>query len=89
MTERTIYLGPFVHTTAARELDICPSGAIGVDAAGKIAFIDRDASLETYKAPAEWTTAKIVRLKGEGFFSPGFIGKRHAHQHQARRLTDF
>ncbi len=40
--EKTIYIGPFVHSESLTELDICPNGMIGVDEAGKIAFIRRD-----------------------------------------------
>ncbi|GAM84143.1 hypothetical protein ANO11243_021360 [Dothideomycetidae sp. 11243] len=76
MLDKTIYLGPFVHTTSTRELDICEHGAIGVDEHGRIAFIDRDvpASGGSYTSREGWKDAKTVRIQGEGFFFPGFIG---------------
>ncbi|GAB7339530.1 hypothetical protein MBLNU457_6143t1 [Dothideomycetes sp. NU457] len=78
---KTIYLGPFVHSKTLNELDICTTGAIGVDESGKISFIDRDASLTNYTAPSSWSTAKIIRITDTGFFFPGFIDT-HTHAPQ-------
>lgn len=75
MPSKTIYIGPFVHTTLTRQLDICESGAIGVNEDGKIAFIERNAaSYSPSNAPEGWRDAKVVRMEGDGFFFPGFIG---------------
>jgi len=79
--EKTIYLGPFVHSKTLNELDICTTGAIGVDESGKISFIDRDVPLTDYTAPPPWSTAKIIRITDTGFFFPGFIDT-HTHAPQ-------
>ncbi|KAI9689984.1 MAG: hypothetical protein M1822_009866 [Bathelium mastoideum] len=80
--QRHVYVGAFAHCRSLQELDICPSGAIGVGDLGKIEFIDRDVSdvslvLET----RGWKDAKVVRIKGYGFFFPGFVDT-HIHASQ-------
>jgi len=75
---KTIYLGPFVHSVSLKQLEICESGAIGVDEEGVIAFVERGvAGLEDVvkKVGGEWEEANVVKVKGEGFFFPGFIGE--------------
>ena len=80
--EKSIYLGPFVHSKTLKDLDICTTGAIGVDEHGKIAFIDRNASLSNYSpSDSAWSTAKIVSIPDAGFFFPGFIDT-HTHAPQ-------
>jgi guanine deaminase len=77
--QKTIYVGPFVHCKSLAELDICEKGAIGVDEKGVIVFVERDVEgvhgvekvREKYD---EWKDASVVRIEGEGFFFPGFIG---------------
>ncbi|GAB7357069.1 hypothetical protein MBLNU459_g7885t1 [Dothideomycetes sp. NU459] len=80
--DKTIYVGPFVHCVSLQELEICTAGAIGVDESGKIAFIDRDVQADGY-APKheEWKGAKVVQIRDEGFFFPGFIDT-HIHASQ-------
>lgn len=76
--EKSIYLGPFVHSASLSTLDICPTGAIGVDESGKIAFVDREADVQQdgyVCSKAGWEGAKVVRIKDYGFFFPGFIGE--------------
>jgi hypothetical protein len=76
-TSRTIFFGPFVHCAGLGELDICESGAIGVDEDGVIAFIDRDVKFEDLDAVVRkhgWVDCKVVRIYDSGFFFPGFIG---------------
>lgn len=60
---KTIYIGPFVHCVSPTKLEICTTGAIGVDERGVISFIDRNASGSD--DPSE---AKSYRLSrgGEG-----------------------
>lgn len=72
--EKTIYVGPFVHCISLQELEICPDAAIGVDEAGKIAFIDRESDGSSPSAKEEWKEAKVVKIPDNGFFFPGFIG---------------
>lgn len=77
-SHQTIFFGPFVHCATLSELDICESGAIGVDAEGIIAFVERDVTFETLDQVSEkhgWTDCKVVRIYDTGFFFPGFIGK--------------
>ncbi len=74
---RTVYFGPFVHSATLAELDICESGAIGVDEEGVIAFVDRDVKFENLDAKVKehgWEACKVVRIYDSGFFFPGFIG---------------
>jgi len=72
---KAIYLGAFVHSASLKELDICTTGAIGVDESGKIAFVDRNADLDAYSCQkAGWEQTDIVRIRDNGFFFPGFIG---------------
>ena len=78
MPEKTIYFGTFVQSVSLESLEICPTSAIGVDEAGKIAFVERqaeDPTLIKSKWTADgWGDAKFVEIKGQGFFFPGFIG---------------
>jgi guanine deaminase len=74
--ERTIYLGSFVHSKTLQELDICTSGAIGVDENGKIAFIEREVGeLKKLQSDKGWENAKVIKIHTVGFFFPGFIGR--------------
>jgi guanine deaminase len=79
-SEKTIYVGTFVHSESPTKLDICKTGAIGVDESGKIAFVLRDVedpSTISSKEPG-WEDAKIVKIGKLEFFFPGFIGMRPA-----------
>lgn len=75
--KNTIYLGPFVHSKTLKELEICENGAIGVDETGVIRFVERgvESVEEVVKKFESWNDAKVVRVKGEGFFFPGFVGR--------------
>ena len=71
----TVYYGPFVHCKELGTIDDCQKGAIGVDAEGKIAFVDRDVyDVEAVKKAHGWESAAVVKIPGDGFFFPGFIG---------------
>lgn len=73
--ERTIYIGPFVHCESLTELDVAVNGMIGVDEAGKLAFVLRDAKGKQIPTQEGWEDAKVVRINARhGFFFPGFIG---------------
>lgn len=73
--DKTIYVGPFVHSVSLQELEICTDAAIGVDESGKIAFVERDVQDSGSVTSKEgWKDAKIVRLQENSFFFPGFIG---------------
>lgn len=72
---KTIYLGAFVHSVSLQKLEICTTGAIGVDETGKIAFIERSAQLADYTSKTSgWESAQVVPIRDNGFFFPGFIG---------------
>jgi guanine deaminase len=74
--QRTIYCGAFVHSLNPQSLDICNKAAIGVDEAGKIAFIERDvADFDSMARPSGWESAKLAKVEHTGFFFPGFIGE--------------
>ena len=78
-SQRHVYVGAFAHCRSLQELDICPSGAIGVGESGKIEFVDRevdDVALVLEKHG--WENAEIVKIKRHGFFFPGFVGKQIA-----------
>jgi guanine deaminase len=80
---KTIYLGPFVHSKSLAELDICQSGAIGVDESGVIRFVEREVTLdEVWKRNPGWEDAETVTIDDNGFYFPGFIDTHtHASQH--------
>ncbi|KAF2133343.1 guanine deaminase [Dothidotthia symphoricarpi CBS 119687] len=83
---KTIYLGPFVHSTSLTELEISEQGAIGVDEKGVIAFVERDVAHdgvdEIKRRNQGWENAEVVSVEGNGFFFPGFIDTHtHAPQH--------
>ncbi|KAF2200706.1 guanine deaminase [Delitschia confertaspora ATCC 74209] len=79
---KTIYTGPFVHSRSLKELEIVEKGAIGVDEAGVIRFIERGDEVGEEKRPEGWEDAETVAVKGEGFFFPGFVDTHtHAPQH--------
>lgn len=73
--EKKIYVGPFIHCISLTELEICLAGAIGVDEDGKIAFVLKN--VEDGKLPTRegWEAAKTVKVEGNSFFFPGFIGE--------------
>jgi hypothetical protein len=71
---KTIYFGPFVHSESPSKLDICLTGAIGVEPSGKIAFVRRDVDdPSAFKEPG-WEDAHTVKIGKLDFFFPGFIG---------------
>jgi hypothetical protein len=74
--EATIYAGSFVHAALAPgQLDHCTQAAIGVDAKGKIAFVERDVKdVQSLAREKGWAAARIVRIQDAAFFFPGFIG---------------
>ncbi|KAF1841999.1 guanine deaminase [Cucurbitaria berberidis CBS 394.84] len=83
---KTIYVGPFVHSTSLTDLEIEEKGAIGVDENGVIAFVERNVSqagIEDVKSRNPgWQDAQVIKLEGNGFFFPGFIDTHtHASQH--------
>jgi guanine deaminase len=79
--EKTLYAGSFIHSASLADLDYCPSALIGVDETGKIAFVERDVDVKQLPIPSGWESAKVIRLRGEGFFFPGFIDT-HIHASQ-------
>lgn len=73
--EKRIYIGPFVHSESLQQLEICTTGAIGVDEHGKIAFVERAAhNGQLLVTPPGFKDAKTIRLRDNNFFFPGFIG---------------
>lgn len=73
---KTIYVGTFVHSLSLSNLEIGEKGAIGVDENGTIRFVERDTELgDVHQNHSEWKDAKVVELKGDGFYFPGFIGE--------------
>jgi guanine deaminase len=69
--QKTIYVGPFVHCKSLAELDVCEKGVI--------VFVERDVEgvhgVEKVREKYDgWKDASVVRIEGEGFFFPGFIG---------------
>ncbi|KAF2673350.1 guanine deaminase [Microthyrium microscopicum] len=80
--QKTIYFGTFVHSLEPTHLDICKNGAIGVDEAGKIVFVERDVeNVEAVKKLHDWTSDAVVVIPTTGFFFPGFIDT-HIHASQ-------
>ena len=74
---RSVYVGAFAYCRSLQELDVCTSGAIGVGRSGRIEFIERDLDdillvLEKH----DWNDSQIIKIKGHGFFFPGFVGKQ-------------
>ena len=75
---KTIYLGAFVHSVSLSELEICERGAIGVDEAGLIQFVERGVEdVEVLKGKEGWGSAEVVSVEGDGWFFPGFVGELH------------
>lgn len=71
-----VYVGAFASCKTPPELDICPSGAIGVGESGRIEFIERGADdISSLLEKHGWKGAEIIEIQGHGFFFPGFIGK--------------
>ncbi|KAK3117096.1 hypothetical protein LTR53_001901 [Teratosphaeriaceae sp. CCFEE 6253] len=79
--EKTIYIGPFIHSDSLAELEICTNGMIGVDEEGKIAYVSRDMKGRQLPAQEGWENAKTVYTDRHGFFFPGFIDT-HIHAPQ-------
>jgi len=81
--KRTLYVGAFVHSKSLKDLDICQDGIIGVDEHGKIAFIERDEKDVAAAAKKHgWDSYETVRIRDNGFFFPGFIGKSPQNVHR-------
>ncbi|KAF2016159.1 guanine deaminase [Aaosphaeria arxii CBS 175.79] len=82
---KRIYIGTFVHSTSLTDLDICESGAIGVNENGVIEFVDRETSSITdlKSKHSSYEDAQIViPTNKNAFFFPGFIDTHtHAPQH--------
>lgn len=76
MATKTIYYGAFVHSKSLKALDICEHGAIGVNAAGVIEFVERNFKKlqDVFAKHGEWKDAAVVEAKQGQFFFPGFIG---------------
>ncbi len=77
-----LLLGTFVHSKSRRELEIVHNAAIAVDAAGKIAAVEKecgsiDAAKEQALTKLGWNAADVsIQVCQEGqFFFPGFIGE--------------
>lgn len=74
--KRTLYVGPFVHSKSLQDLEICEQGIIGVDENGRIAFIERAGNEAAVAAEKHrWNSYDVVRIRDNGFFFPGFIGR--------------
>lgn len=76
---KTIYVGSFVHSKSLTELDVCEKGAIGVDEEGVIRYVERGGEgVEVLQKVQEkeggWRDAEVVKIRGNGFFFPGFVG---------------
>jgi guanine deaminase len=72
---KTIYLGTFVHSVTLTELEIGEKGAIGVNEAGVIEFVERNVGLaHVHEKHESYKDAKVIELTGKGFYFPGFIG---------------
>lgn len=88
--KKTVYYGTFIHSLSLSNLDISPSGAIGVDESGRIAFIERNASAlqEILTKYPEWAEdgGRVVRAKKGGFFFPGFVGECKISSHWGRSM---
>jgi hypothetical protein len=89
--DKTIYYGTFVHSTPESHLETI-HGAIGVDANGKIAWVERHVdNVDSSKEKHGWQSASVVALPASSsFFFPGFIGRylamfHHHHHHQSSR----
>lgn len=74
---KAIFVGPFVHCASQQDLDICPTGAIGVGEDGKIAFVERDVSSDSIPKKQGWENAEIICIKDNGFYFPGFVGMQN------------
>lgn len=85
---KTIYLGTFIHCVTLSALEIGEKGAIGVNEKGIIEFVERNVSLQNVRERHEgWADAKVVELRGNGFFFPGFIGMYLPPIVQKRQVT--
>lgn len=75
--DKTIYQGTFIHCKALTEIEIWHDSTIAVGEDGRIAFIDRAPEGQPTPTREGWENAKVIRLQGNQFFFPGFIGMRH------------
>lgn len=87
-----VYFGTFISTPTPHELRIAHATAIGVDANGKIAFVERDTTLDkvlgTLKAQGWSPDTRVVsgdsvsqKHNATSFFFPGFLDT-HTHASQ-------
>jgi guanine deaminase len=81
---KTIYVGPFVHSTSLTSLEICSTGALGVDEDGLIQFVEKAfQNIDEVKSKhPSYSSARTIQLPNNAFLFPGFVDTHtHAPQH--------
>lgn len=65
-----------MHSKSLKALDICEHGAIGVNSAGVIEFVERNFKKlqDVFTKHGGYKDAAVVEAKEGQFFFPGFIG---------------
>jgi guanine deaminase len=94
-TQRSLFLGSFVHCKSLDKLETWHNAAVFVDENGVIVAIEQDMDLQRAKDTLiprmGWVQGEyaVHMAKKGGFFFPGFIGRltvHHSYQIFPRRL---
>jgi guanine deaminase len=72
---KKLFLGAFAHCKTQTELEIVEHGAIGVDEAGVIQFVERAVGDVEGFSKEGWEDAARINVPKTGWLFPGFIGK--------------
>lgn len=71
---RRAFHGALIHSVSLTELEVLPTGLLGVDEAGVIAFLDKAVPASDVQSTLEkhgWEGVELVSLKRGEFLCPG------------------
>ncbi|KAF3695937.1 Guanine deaminase [Channa argus] len=78
---KLVFRGTFIHSTQKSALDILEDALLGVDTAGKIAFIGNSQELEKLSQTFGFSPSDVTQLTQHEFFMPGLVDT-HIHASQ-------
>ncbi|XP_036453872.1 guanine deaminase isoform X3 [Colossoma macropomum] len=81
MPVSTVYRGTLAHSTRDEALQILEDFVLGVDAEGKIAFIEEGQNVDSLSQTWGFQTSDIIQLEQHEFLMPGMVDT-HIHASQ-------
>ncbi|XP_053726553.1 guanine deaminase [Synchiropus splendidus] len=80
-TKVLVFRGTFIHATPSTAVQILEDSLLGVDAEGKIAFIEGNEKLDRLSQSFGFSPSDVIRLDKHEFFMPGMVDT-HIHASQ-------